>query len=147
MATTTVEERAEAAKMRSSSPKQTSKNNSLDGIPQVVLDTGLFKYILVRVTDSNARDGFRYLVRGKCKAKYHKDVAQPLVDQFYQLGIRYEIVGGGRMEHDSQSKKIFIYGFSYGFPWEDEECRHDITAEVCKAKYPEYDVTWSSEGY
>ena len=63
-----------------------------------------------------------------------------------ELGVRYEVLGGGRIKHDSAAKKIEIYGFSYGFPWADEP-RHDLSAEAVRAAFPDFEVTTSNAGY
>lgn len=57
--------------------------------------------------------------------------------------IKYECVGGGRIEHSPENKKINIFGYSQGFGQAD----HSISSELIKKKYPDYTVTWSNEGY
>ena len=59
---------------------------------------------------------------------------------------KYQVLGGGRIKHDSARKHILIYGFSYGFPWEGEP-RHDISQKLVKEAYPGYEVETSDEGY
>ena len=40
------------------------------------------------------------------------DILDRVSPKFHQLGLEYECVGGGRIHHDSKSKKIHIYGYS-----------------------------------
>ncbi|KAK3258598.1 hypothetical protein CYMTET_32364 [Cymbomonas tetramitiformis] len=120
---------------------------SAKDLTSVEIDEGTFKYVLVSVLDPDAPGGLRYLVRGDRKAGYHRDAAQPLVQKLREKGLKYNVVGGGRIYHCPQSKTIHIYGFSYGFPWEDE-CQHHITAELCRKAFPDYlEITWADEGY
>lgn len=57
--------------------------------------------------------------------------------------------GGGRINHDSANKKIFVYGYSmskfsnpaYGL------AKHEKTVELLKSEYPDYEIIWSNEGY
>eukprot|EP00347_Sterkiella_histriomuscorum_P013602 403364089 len=54
-----------------------------------------------------------------------------------------ECPGGGRIEHNPDSKKLFIYGYSqsYGQP------EHAKAQAILQRAYPDYEVTWSNEGY
>ncbi|KAH0953609.1 hypothetical protein HN011_000101 [Eciton burchellii] len=58
-------------------------------------------------------------------------------------GLQANCVGGGRIEHDPDEKTIKIYGYSQGFGKAD----HQASAELLKKKYPDYNVTWSNDGY
>ena len=87
-ATTTAEERAEAAKMRSrgndvvdSSSSDTSGPNTPTDpdLPPVQIDAeGTFKYVLISAT-APAGGPVQYLVRGNERAAYHKDAARPIL--------------------------------------------------------------------
>lgn len=91
-----------------------------------------------------------HLVRGKNGCPYHKDVAAPLVRELQQRGLRYEVLGGGRIQHDAESKRVLVYGYSMGFPWMGA-FRHDITAEVLRQSGfgtdAGYFIETSDEGY
>ena len=89
-ATTTAEERDEAAKMRSGGSGVVDCNTSSGGgdscgpntpsdpdLPPVQIDPeGTFKYVLISAT-APAGGPVRYLVRGNQRAAYHKDAARP----------------------------------------------------------------------
>ncbi|KAJ8614429.1 hypothetical protein CTAYLR_000765 [Chrysophaeum taylorii] len=133
--TTNAQDQAEAAAMR----KGEGRGGTIAGLPPCAIEDGLQKYVLIQV-------GEGHLVRGAVSAAYHRDAAQPCVEQLSALGVDYEVLGGGRIALDRASKSIKIYGFSYGFPWQGRP-RHDITADVVQAHFPGWTVTTSDEGY
>ena len=135
--TTTAEERAEAATLRTTDGAAAEVAPSVPGC--VFAGPGRQKYVLVQA-------GARYFVRGDPRASYHKDAALPLVEELRALDVAHEILGGGRIQFESDAKTIHIYGQSMGFPWQGE-FRHDLSAKVCQEAYPDYTVTTSNEGY
>mmetsp|Transcript_38598 Transcript_38598/g.70194 ORF Transcript_38598/g.70194 Transcript_38598/m.70194 type:complete len:216 (-) Transcript_38598:175-822(-) len=145
--TTSAEDQRIAAEMRVEGEAGVARApaSALDRLPSVVIDNGRFKYVLLRVT---AVDGaLKHLVIGTDGAAYHKDVARPWVAQCLREGLQVEVLGGGRIEHQPDSKTVLIYGFSYGFPW-TKDAGHAITAQVCEEFFgAEYKITWSNEGY
>ena len=40
------------------------------------------------------------------------DILDRVSPRFHQLGLEYECLGGGRINHDSKNKMIKIYGYS-----------------------------------
>ncbi|XP_021269312.1 14 kDa phosphohistidine phosphatase isoform X3 [Numida meleagris] len=86
-------------------------------------------------------------------------------------GFDCECLGGGRISHQRQEKKIHVYGYSVvsgaavprkqppGEPCvrhcgvEVPSCEgfgranHSVTTQKLKAKYPDYEITWADEGY
>lgn len=54
-----------------------------------------------------------------------------------------ECLGGGRISHDSDFKRIKIYGYSQGYGKAD----HEVTAKIIKEFYPKYTISISDEGY
>ncbi|KAL6420194.1 hypothetical protein ACFW04_013817 [Cataglyphis niger] len=58
-------------------------------------------------------------------------------------GLRANCVGGGRIEHDPDEKTIKVYGYSQGFGKAD----HQVSVELLKKKYPDYNITCSDDGY
>mmetsp|Transcript_12732 Transcript_12732/g.18501 ORF Transcript_12732/g.18501 Transcript_12732/m.18501 type:complete len:208 (+) Transcript_12732:63-686(+) len=125
-------------------PAATASLESLNAIPAVEIDSGVFKYVLLRAWAASGEE--RFLVRGKLEAEYHKDVARPYCMECMAAGIGLEVLGGGRIRHDPDGRQLYIYGFSYGFPW-SEGAGHEITAAVCRKAYPSYVVEWSNDGY
>jgi hypothetical protein len=137
--TTTPEERKQAAAMR----RGTGETSALSDLPAVILDEfAVQKYVLVASHPNSPLQ--QYYVRGNKRAHYHKDAASDLCRTFNTLGIPYEVLGGGRIDHTA--KTIKIYGYSIGFPWKNESLHH-ITAHLLKQKYPLHEITFSDEGY
>jgi hypothetical protein len=134
--TTTAEERAEAATLRTT-------EGAAEVAPTVAgcvfAGPGRQKYVLVQA-------GTRYFVRGDPRASYHMDAARPLVEELRAMEVAHEVLGGGRIQFEPDAKTIHIYGHSMGFPWQGEY-RHDLSAKVCQEAYPDFAVTTSNEGY
>ena len=103
------------AKLRSGDAQSTpaTPGNSAktsDQFPAVDIDTGRFKYVLIEVTDPSGDT--LHLVRGHGGPGfgYHYNVANPTANKLQEAGLQYEVLGGGRIEHDATAKKILIYG-------------------------------------
>ena len=134
--TTTAEERAEAATLRTTEGAA-AVAPTVAGC--VFAGPGRQKYVLVQA-------GTRYFVRGDPRASYHMDAARPLVEELRAMEVAHEVLGGGRIQFEPEKKTIHIYGHSMGFPWQGEY-RHDLSAMVCQEAYPDFAVTTSNEGY
>ncbi|NWR07469.1 PHP14 phosphatase, partial [Paradoxornis webbianus] len=104
---------------------------ALSRVPDVQIDgDGVFKYVLVRVRGAGALA--KDVVRGHGWAEYHGEGRRDC-----------ECLGGGRLSHRPEERKIHVYGYSVGFGRAD----HAVTTEKLKAKYPDYEITWADEGY
>ncbi|EFN75221.1 Sex-regulated protein janus-A, partial [Harpegnathos saltator] len=72
------------------------------------------------------------------------DIFDEVDDQIKKFrGLQANCVGGGRIEHHPDEKTIKVYGYSQGFGKAD----HQVSVEVLKKKYPDYNITCSDEGY
>eukprot|EP00445_Apocalathium_hangoei_P079108 CAMPEP_0204179024 /NCGR_PEP_ID=MMETSP0361-20130328/49827_1 /ASSEMBLY_ACC=CAM_ASM_000343 /TAXON_ID=268821 /ORGANISM="Scrippsiella Hangoei, Strain SHTV-5" /LENGTH=182 /DNA_ID=CAMNT_0051138235 /DNA_START=211 /DNA_END=756 /DNA_ORIENTATION=+ len=140
--TTSEQDLREAAAMRDEAKASGASvsDAALAELPAVIIDEGAFKYVLMKVATASGTS--RYLVRGTEGAAYHKDVALPYMRAYLAQGFQVEILGGGRISHQKDEKKIMLYGFSYGFPWEDG-AGHFISSMVCRGAFPGYSVEWS----
>ena len=85
-------------------------------------------------------------MRGKVSADYHKDAARPTLRLLDEAGLRYSVLGGGRIVHSAEPPTLHIYGYSMGFPWEGDY-KHDISAATCSQHFKGYTITTSDEGY
>nr|XP_020039570.1 14 kDa phosphohistidine phosphatase isoform X2 [Castor canadensis] len=130
-------------------------------IPDVDIDSeGVFKYVLIRVharPPSGAEAGeCKEIVRGYKWAEYHgdqdsseatlstpADIYDKVSGELQKKGYDCECLGGGRISHQSQDRKIHVYGYSMGYG----RAQHSISTEKIKAKYPDYEVTWADDGY
>nr|XP_023647394.1 14 kDa phosphohistidine phosphatase isoform X2 [Paramormyrops kingsleyae] len=110
----------------------------LAAVPAVDIDpSGVFKYVLIRVRSTEeGNDSSVDIVRGYSWAEYHAELEKG-------GDLDCECLGGGRINHDSQARKIHVYGYSVGFG----RAEHSISTEKLKSKYTDYEVTWSNEGY
>lgn len=144
--TTNAEDLAEAAAMREESQGAAASagDPELERIPSVIIDEGTFKYVLLKVTAGSGAE--KFLVRGSLAADYHKDVAAPYNFEYRRQGLKCEVMGGGRILHNSRGKLLQLYGFSYGFSWLPG-MGHAISADLCREAYPDYEVSWSDQGY
>ncbi|XP_072749302.1 sex-regulated protein janus-A [Anoplolepis gracilipes] len=116
----------------------------LDKVLDVDIDGhGRFKYILINVQD-DVNKASKQIVRGYARAQWHADIFDKIDEEVKKhAGLRANCVGGGRIEHDPDEKTIKVYGYSQGFGKAD----HQVSVELLKKKYPDYNITWSDEDY
>ncbi|CAG9580966.1 unnamed protein product [Danaus chrysippus] len=120
------------------------KMASAANVPVVDIDPeGVFKYILINLYDKNLSESEpqKVLVRGYKRCNYHSDIFDEVQAKLSPLDC--EPLGGGRISHDPENKKIHIYGYSQGYGKAD----HEITAKLVKEAYPAYTISISDEGY
>ena len=86
----------------------------LASIPDADIDPdGVFKYVLIRVNSTEDDDSSKDIVRGYAWAEYHADIYDKVPENLEKAGgVDCECLGGGRIKHDSQAKKIHVYGYS-----------------------------------
>jgi phosphohistidine phosphatase len=130
-----------------SSPSSSSSHWIGDQVPQADIDTGVFKYILMRLTDSRDSSRSKLLVRGSCAAAYHNHVLQHTKAHIHHLApeghLQLQVLGGGRIEHYPEQQVISVYGYSAAFG----PAVHEVTAGLLKKWHPFSNITWSYEGY
>uniref|UniRef100_A0A2R5LH07 Uncharacterized protein n=1 Tax=Ornithodoros turicata TaxID=34597 RepID=A0A2R5LH07_9ACAR len=118
----------------------------LDNVEDVVVDDGRFKYVLIRVHDKQTGET-KDIVRGSAAAAYHSDVYERVQSELETGGsgrLETECLGGGRIVHDPQNRRIQVFGHSQGYGLAD----HNRTCEILRQRFPEYnDITWTNEGY
>nr|ACI67877.1 14 kDa phosphohistidine phosphatase [Salmo salar] len=125
---------------------QTKAAALIANIPEAEIDpTGVFKYVLIRVhSKEDGDDSSVDIVRGYAWAEYHADIYDKVAEELEKGGhLDRECIGGGRIKHDCQSKKIHVYGYSMGFG----KANHAVSTEKLKVRYPKYEITWADEGY
>lgn len=121
-----------------------SHNASHSIVPAVQIDAGCHKYVLIRAQSPSGED--QYVVTSKRGAHYHRNAAEPVLDQLARAGYTdLEVTGGGRIDCQSAQKKMTIYGFSYGFGLADHAISREVVLE--DERYRDFDVTISNEGY
>lgn len=122
-------------------------------VPLVDIDgNGVFKYILIKlkIPDAGGNVEEKLIVRGYGDCAYHADIDDKVEAHLKGLksnkviaNYEAEVLGGGRIEHNPDTKFIKVYGYSQGFG----KANHEDTVEILKTKYPEYNITWSNGGY
>lgn len=116
----------------------------LDKVPDVDIDnSGKFKYMLLNIHDKT-NDAFKPVVRGYKRAEWHANIYDETADQIKSYpDLEVESLGGGRILHNPENKSIKVYGYSQGYGKAD----HQISVDLLKKKYSDYNITWSDEGY
>ncbi|KAF6715715.1 14 kDa phosphohistidine phosphatase [Oryzias melastigma] len=125
---------------------QTRAAALMANIPEADIDpSGVFKYVLIRVHSREEGDDSEVdIVRGYGWASYHADIYDKVSEELEKGGVLdCECLGGGRIKHDPEAKKIHVYGYSQGFG----RANHGVATEKLKARFPGYEVTWANEGY
>ncbi|TNV75190.1 hypothetical protein FGO68_gene12392 [Halteria grandinella] len=141
---------AGAAKKPASTVKVATKPKPFDGFKGASIDTsGTFKYIQIHVgSKKDPSSEKQILIRGFKAFKYHKGIYQNWVQKeleaFHQQdNFEHTCPGGGRIKVTPETKTIFIYGYSKTFG----RVSHQVTQDILQAAYPEYNISWSDEGY
>jgi len=154
--TTNAHDQQEAAKLkerlRRENEEQEQKHKSAGGgsanfrrVPNVQLAAGKWKYVQISATEPGSAEP-QLFVTSKKGVRYHRQAAEPVVEQLRRAGYtNIEIKGGGRIQLDPKSRTMKIYGFSYTFG----RVNHDDAIKVVKndPKYADYVITTSDEGY
>ncbi|XP_066595155.1 sex-regulated protein janus-A-like [Prorops nasuta] len=115
----------------------------LNAINEVDIDEyGKFKYVLIDVQDASSK---KLIVRGYARAQWHADIFEETERKVKELGkdLKTNCLGGGRILHDPDEKTLKVFGYSQGYGKAD----HEVTVSILKKKYPDYNITWSDEGY
>ncbi|XP_072552074.1 14 kDa phosphohistidine phosphatase [Salminus brasiliensis] len=111
--------------------------DSLSKVPDVEIDPeGKFKYILVRTKVKGGTD-HKDIVRGTKSAEYHNHIFEKVNPALEALGLESNVLGGGKIEHDSKEKKLRVFGESTGYGKAD----HAVTVEKLKTVFKDYDIT------
>ena len=106
--------------------------------------SGVFKYIQIDFKDG---DQVKTVVRGYASCPYHADVLAKFEHEELKYYVKKDKIascpGGGRIDFNPEEKKINIYGHSVGFGL----ANHQITKDILQKDYPDFEITWSNEGY
>jgi phosphohistidine phosphatase len=121
-------------------------DQKLEAVPLVEIDEGIFKYVLIKVYGPERPDGSepsKNIVRGFDRAHWHADIYDEVSSSLKGLGLETECLGGGRIEHRPDLKRIKVYGYSQGFGKAD----HSESRRILLTEYPNYEIETSDEGY
>ena len=116
---------------------------------QVQLDSGVFKYVLMRLRDQRCGRS-KLMVWGATAAGYHNHIyqyAKGVVRKLCPSGmLQLDVLGGGRIEHYPEQGVLSVYGYSAAFG----PAPHELSAAVLRRWYPLYGpdgISISYEGY
>ncbi|KAG1662836.1 hypothetical protein FOA52_010627 [Chlamydomonas sp. UWO 241] len=118
-----------------------------DALPQVNIDAGTFKYVLMRLrTPDGSRS--KLLVWGDTHAAFHNHVFQAAKSDARAVGLEVDELGGGRIAHEPGPEgglagAVHIYGHSAAFG----PAPHEVAAALVRRWYPFAAVSISYDGY
>ncbi|KAK6484183.1 14 kDa phosphohistidine phosphatase-like [Huso huso] len=116
--------------------------DNLSNVSAVEIDPeGVFKYILVRVKAKGGAGEYKDIVRGTKSAEFHNHIFEKINPDLEKLGLECNCLGGGKIEYNSNEKKIRVFGLSTGFGKAD----HSVTVEKLKIVFTDYKITWSDD--
>jgi phosphohistidine phosphatase len=151
MFTTNEEDQRKAANLQKRLEQQEATSDDCEvedsghRIPNVSIDSGTHKYVLISAVLPGGGERHHYVVSRR-GAEYHQNVAEPFVTALERSGYTsIRITGGGRIALDEKIKTISIYGYSYGFGLAD----HALSKSVLEKddRYQNYQISWSNDGY
>lgn len=137
--------------VRQQHSSSTHSGGVLDSIPDVQIDEGTFKYVLMRVSCDSGGDGdenengalhAKLVVRGDRRAAYHNHIYTHFKSTL-DPSLQVDVVGGGRMEHHQDHRVAAVYGYSAAYG----AAPHEMTAALLMKWNPFLDVSVSYEGY
>ena len=115
-------------------------------IQNVSIDEGANKYVLISAILPGEVGERQNFVVSRLGAAYHRNAAEPMVDELERRGYSsISILGGGRIQLDSKQKKVSIFGYSYAFGQADHALSKSVV--IADPRFMDFDVTWSNEGY
>ena len=97
---------------------------------------GVYKYVQINYNN-------QIYIRGIKKCKYHKGIYHNFIKEIEKP--KTKCLGGGRIKFEPEEKNIFVYGYSNAYG--RYEGQHEKTVEILKKFYPDFNITWSNEGY
>ncbi|CDW53493.1 14 kDa phosphohistidine phosphatase [Trichuris trichiura] len=107
---------------------------AMDSVPNVVIDEGTFKYVIVEITDGKSK---KSIVRGFRACEYHDDILEEIKPDLLEKKLSFKCTGGGRIYHDSLQKKIEVYGYSQAYGKAD----HELAVKKLSECFPGYSVS------
>ncbi|GMT00160.1 hypothetical protein PENTCL1PPCAC_22334 [Pristionchus entomophagus] len=117
---------------------------SMEEVKDVDLDqSGVFKYIQVQVTDKKDASNTKIIVRGYGRCGFHVDIFDETKEQVDRKLFKLVPLGGGRIKHDDKKKDISIYGYSQAYG----PAKHEDSKALIEKAYPDYNVSFSYDGY
>jgi len=124
------------------------EDSILKKVPIVKLAPGTWKYVLIQLT-ADGEDGAIVVVRSYAHCAFHADnfaaCMRELKEELGGKGVRGRVLGGGRVRHDAESKRAFVYGYSKTFG-RTPGC-NERAAVIIEREFDGYETGWSDDGY
>jgi len=123
-------------------------SDALALVPDVALAAGTHKYVLLRVSEPAAGAAARSkVVVRSADREFHKGVKQELERELRgdprTAALSVACPGGGRIRHEPEAARTFVYGFSNAYGRGD----HVLACELIRRAFPAFEVSYSNEGY
>ncbi|KAG0625547.1 hypothetical protein M758_2G064100 [Ceratodon purpureus] len=106
-----------------------------DDVKSVEIDEGVFKYVLMCISDDEGRE--KLIVRGNGKLAYHSDILKATEEEVKDVGLQVSQLGGGRIDHNAKERKLHVFSSSQGFGL----ANHTITCAILRQWYPLHSIT------
>lgn len=119
---------------------------TLASVESVSIAPGKWKYVQIELCDHDGAT--KRVVRSFAGRKFHADMYEKAMEELQPLGIlglRGTVIGGGRIEYDTDANEVSVYGYSKTFG-RAAGCNKK-SAELITQALPECKVTWSDKGY
>jgi phosphohistidine phosphatase len=120
----------------------------LKKVPIVKLAPGTWKYVLIQLT-ADGEDGAIVVVRSYAHCAFHADnfaaCMREVKEELGGKGVRGRVLGGGRVRHEPESKRAFVYGYSKTFG-RTPGC-NERAAVIIEREFDGYETGWSDDGY
>ena len=126
-------------------------------VPDVALAAGTHKYVLLRISEPAAGAGAgagapprsKVVVRSADR-EFHKGVKQETERALQRdprtAGLAVSCPGGGRIRHEPEQARTFVYGYSNAYGRGD----HELACELIRRAFPAFpaeNVSFSNDGY
>ena len=158
--TTSAEDQANVAALKArlegTSTATAAENGAADApydqIPQVEIDPGAHKYVLISAHTPTDPPKKLHFVVSKSGAKYHANAAEPFVHRLEEAGYRdIRVTGGGRITYQPDQRIVSILLslvrliHAFRIFWN----RHKLSKQIVEedGRFVGYSVDWSNEGY
>lgn len=106
-----------------------------DDVKSVEIDEGVFKYVLMCISEDKGRE--KLIVRGNGKLAYHSDILSATQEEVKDMGLKVSQLGGGRIDHNAKERKLHVYSSSQGFGL----ANHSVTCAILRQWYPLHSIT------
>ena len=118
---------------------------TLADVPVVQIAEGKWKYVQIELTTRSPAATLR-IVRSYSGTRFHAEAFEKAMAELRpRMDVKGRVVGGGRIVLRSATRTIDVYGYSKTFG-RSPGC-NEHSADLIRAAYDGFAVTWSDKGY